>query len=228
TYQLEQTILKADKLAIVGQLAIGSLVEIRNPLTIARGFCQFIEENSEIEPEYIEIILNELRQIQDIVANCMSMVDNSQYSNLELLYKKIWACVGSQIDSYKLIMITDDFDNLTINIAEEHVNTIIVGLMQLLNIWLEENTHILISVELLEEAKYLNLNIRADCDVKWDIYEPGNLETIIRCLEGKNNQMELQIINNNTIMVKLHLPIIVPQYSVPKSKSEMSKVLVSK
>ena len=229
TYQLEQTILKADKLAVAGQLAIGSLVEIRNPLTIARGFCQFIqEEHNEIEPEYIEIILNELKQIQDVVENCMSMVDYSQYSNLELLYKKIWACVGSQIDDYKLIMITDDFDNLTINIAEEHVNTIIVRLINLLNIWLEENTHILISVELLEEAKYLNLNIRACCDVKLDIYGSGTLETMINCLEGKNNQMELEIINTNTIVVKLNLPIIIPKYSGPQSKIEVSRNLLSK
>ncbi len=227
TYQLEQTVLKAEKLAVAGQLAIGSLVEIRNPLTSAKGFCQFIEEH-EIKPEYMEIILNELKQIQDIVENCMSMVDTSQYSNLELLYKKIWACVGSQIDSYKLIMVTDDFDNLTINMAEEHVNALIVRLIKILNIWIEENTHIIISVELLEEAKYLNLNILAYCDIKCDIYGSGNLENMIKCLESKNNQMELQIINHNTIVVKLHLPIIVPQYSGPKFKSEMSKVLLSR
>jgi hypothetical protein len=228
TYQLQQTILKAEKLAVAGQLAIGSLVEIRNPLTIARGFCQFIEEHSEIEEEYIEIILNELKQIQDIIENCMSMVDTSQYSNLELLYKKIWACVGSQIDSYILIMVTDDFDNLTINIAEEHVNSIIIRLIKILDIWLEENTCIIISVELSEEARYLNLNIRAYCDIKWDAYGPENLETMIKCLEGNNKQMELQFINNNTIVIQLHLPIIIPQYFRPKLKSEMSKVLLSK
>jgi signal transduction histidine kinase len=228
TYQLEHTILKAEKLAIAGQLAIGSLVEIRNPLTSAKGFCQFIEGQNEIEQEYIQIILDGLQQIQGIVDNCISLVDNSQQSTLEVLYKKIWACVGSQIDSYQLIMVTDDFDNLTIDIAEDHVNNTLIRPIKILNIWLEENTQIIINVDLQEEEKYLNLNIRAFCNVKWDIHGPRNLDTMVELLEGKNNQIELLVINNNTIMIKLHLPIIVPPHFKPITKDLSKQVSLSK
>jgi len=228
TLQLEQTVLKAEKLAVAGHLAIGSLVEIRNPLTIASGFCQLIKKNSKMEKEYIETISNELDKIQDIIEGCTKIAETSPANNLELIYRKIWVSVRRQMDSCKLIMVTGAFDNATINIAEDHVNAIITKLIKLLDFWVEENAYILINVELDEEARYLNLNIRAHCDLRRDISGADNLEYIIEYLEGKNSQIELQITNDNSITVNLSLPIIIPQISESQEKSEIGLISINR
>lgn len=210
--QLEQTILKAEKLAVAGQLAIGSLVEIRNPLTSARGFCQLIEQ-SEIHKEYIEIIAKELEQIQRIVNNCCSLSKTSQFSNLEIIYKKLLTGIHNQIDCYKLMLVRDVFDNIVINVAEDLINSLINTLVNLLNSWIEENANIIISSELTEKASYLNLNIRAHSGgIERVFNRPVSIEDTSRCVQYKNNQINFQFIDKNTLAVNLQLPIIMSQY----------------
>lgn len=223
--QLEQTVIKAEKLAVVGQLAIGSLVEMRNPLTSARGFCQLIQENSDYQQEYIEIIAKEIEQLQKIIKNCTSMFDTSKFSNLEAIYKKILFCVYNQINSYRLIMVTDAFDNVVVNIAEEHVNTIMTKVVNLLKLWIEENVYIIINGELAADHSYVNLKIQAYCDIKKGEYKSVNLQSVIENLGGRNNQVEVHLLDNNTIAVEIHLPVIIPQYYKDKLKKEHTQTL---
>jgi len=80
--QLEQAILKAEKLAVVGQLAIGTLVEIRNPLTIARGFCQLLKlrlgTQNDHPDDYICFITEEIEKICEIVDNYYIRIQHMQ------------------------------------------------------------------------------------------------------------------------------------------------------
>lgn len=211
--RLEQTILKAEKLAVAGQLALGSLLEIRNPLTSARGFCQLIEQ-SEIHKEYIDIILKELEEIQNIVNNCSSRIINkiSHSNNLEIFYKKLLTCINNQIHCYKLVAVRDAIDNVVINATEEHVNILVNSLINLINNWVEENVYITMSSEFIEKTGYLNLNIRAHNDINQGLHRPNNIENTIKCLQCKNNQIDFQVINDNTLAVNLQLPIRLPQY----------------
>jgi len=201
-FRLEQTILKAEKLAVVGHLAIGSLVEIRNPLTSARGFCQLIEEPTKNQKDYIDIISKELAQIQDIVENCTTTVEPSRSSNLDVIYNRFWSFLRNEINSYKLIMVMDSF-KLPISISEEDVN-ILFKIVDMLNIWVEENTYI-ISIELFEKANYLKLNIKSHFDLSSHIFETTNLVKI-NPVKFKSNRIDIQIIDNNTISVNMNFP----------------------
>ncbi|WHX39787.1 ATP-binding protein [Mesobacillus sp. AQ2] len=66
----EETLLKTEKLAMIGQLAAGFAHEIRNPLTTIRGFVQLLSAN-EIEPNYASTILDEIDRINLIVSEFM-------------------------------------------------------------------------------------------------------------------------------------------------------------
>jgi signal transduction histidine kinase len=205
-FRLEQTILKAEKLAVVGHLALGSLIEIRNPLTSARGFCQLIEEPTKNQKDYIEIISKELAQIQDIVENCSTAVEPVKYNNLEIIYQRFWVYIRNKIDSYQLIMVSNENEKITFGFSEENIN-IILKVMDLLNIWVEDNTYIL-NIELIHESKHINFNIKSTFDKNDDLVNSVNLIKTINRLKFKNNRIDIQVINNNTISININFPII--------------------
>jgi len=66
-HRLERTLLKAETLTVVGQLAINALTEIRNPLTAALGFCQFITETGDKSLQFVSFISEELATIKHIL-----------------------------------------------------------------------------------------------------------------------------------------------------------------
>ena len=125
--KLEQSILKAEKLAVIGYVAMGSLMEIRNPLTSARGFCRLIEDDDDkVKKDYVEIISKELGQIQDIIESYAAVSEPSASNCIESIYHKFWTCINSQVLDYKLIMVTNSNDDSLIgHISEEQINVVL-------------------------------------------------------------------------------------------------------
>ncbi|WEG10852.1 PAS domain S-box protein [Pullulanibacillus sp. KACC 23026] len=65
----EEMLQNAEKLTVVGQLAAGIAHEIRNPLTAIKGFTQLLR--NQINPNYAEVILQELDRIESIVSDLL-------------------------------------------------------------------------------------------------------------------------------------------------------------
>ncbi|MEH7444234.1 ATP-binding protein [Bacillus sp. JJ1122] len=66
----EESLRKAEKLAMIGELAAGIAHEIRNPLTSIRGFVQLLNESSAGQ-NYTDIIIEEIERINLIVSEFM-------------------------------------------------------------------------------------------------------------------------------------------------------------
>jgi two-component system sporulation sensor kinase A len=65
--QTQQLMLNSEKLSVVGQLAAGIAHEIRNPLTVVKGFLKLMEREWNQKPYYFHILSSEIDRMELIV-----------------------------------------------------------------------------------------------------------------------------------------------------------------
>jgi two-component system, sporulation sensor kinase A len=63
----EEMLRKTDRLTIAGNLAAGIAHEVRNPLTVLRGFIQLWKNEKELNPAYFDVMTNEIHRIESII-----------------------------------------------------------------------------------------------------------------------------------------------------------------
>jgi len=64
----EELLKKSDRISVVGQLAAGVAHEIRNPLTVIKGFVQILQGKARDDKDVYEIILSEVDRIEAIIS----------------------------------------------------------------------------------------------------------------------------------------------------------------
>lgn len=69
--ELEEAVIKAEKLAILGQMAAEMAHEIRNPLTVINGFMTLLQEDLTGTPKekYVSIIRDELKHVNNLISD---------------------------------------------------------------------------------------------------------------------------------------------------------------
>lgn len=69
--QSEELLRKTEKLFLIGQLAAGIAHEIRNPLTVLKGFIQFFRPQLKMHEDIVNLMLDELERINYIVSELL-------------------------------------------------------------------------------------------------------------------------------------------------------------
>src|SRR5690606_19175079 len=69
----QEMLVKSEKLSVIGQLAAGVAHEIRNPLTVLKGFTQLLQREFGSKYTYMTTMLSELDRINDIVNEFMTL-----------------------------------------------------------------------------------------------------------------------------------------------------------
>ncbi len=70
--ETEELLRKSDKLTIVGQLAAGVAHEVRNPLTVLKGFAQILRSEDR-DNRYFELMLSEVERIEAIIGEFLML-----------------------------------------------------------------------------------------------------------------------------------------------------------
>ncbi len=92
---IEEHLARLDKLNIVGQMAAGIAHEIRNPMTIVRGYLQLLQLNQDCEPykEHFNLMIGEIDRANSIITGFLSLakdrVENIKLENLNAIVRNI-------------------------------------------------------------------------------------------------------------------------------------------
>ncbi|GGD48607.1 PAS domain S-box protein [Paenibacillus nasutitermitis] len=71
--EAEELIRKSDKLLAVGQLAAGVAHEVRNPLTVLKGFTQMLQNTDKKNETYYQLMLSEVDRIESIIGEFLML-----------------------------------------------------------------------------------------------------------------------------------------------------------
>jgi len=137
TKDLEGAVIKAEKLAILGQIAAGAAHEIRNPLTSIRGFIQLLRSQlaGTSKEHYVDILLEEIDRINSIVNDFLNLAKpgepKRQLFSLPELFREIHSLVESeamlndiQIEKTFPLVLPD------VNIDKEQIKQVLINIIK--------------------------------------------------------------------------------------------------
>ncbi|WP_162604462.1 ATP-binding protein [Peribacillus frigoritolerans] len=128
---------QAKQLNSVGQLAATIAHEIRNPITVVKGFAQLLDQEKELnetEKFYVQTILTELEYTQVIINDYLSLAkpqtDNVQVIPLNDEIQKISDLLTSFANNRNIGFLLDFRDDLHINMNPIELKQILVNIMK--------------------------------------------------------------------------------------------------
>lgn len=123
---LQLKILKTEKMEVVSHLAASISHEVRNPLTVVKGFLQLLNKGkmNERQREYIDISMQEIDRANDIIVNYLTFAKPAP-NNIKRLY------ISEELN--KVISIIKPMANMnTVKLEVKVENHLIEGESQLL------------------------------------------------------------------------------------------------
>lgn len=102
-----QQIKQAERLKTTGQLAAAVAHEIRNPLTVVKGFLQFYEQSNEVDVElkkHFHLMVDELNTAEQVISQFLSIAKPTKEKELEPVnIRQVLQSVTDLLHSYGLL-----------------------------------------------------------------------------------------------------------------------------
>jgi two-component system, sporulation sensor kinase A len=122
--QTQELLLRSEKLSVAGQLAAGIAHEVRNPLTAIKGFLQLMEEKSNENKPYFDIIGSEINRIELILSELLALAKPQEMKvkkvNLEGLIGQVKTLLDTQAIMNNIEILTEYRGQLTEIICDEN------------------------------------------------------------------------------------------------------------
>ncbi|MCY8506548.1 ATP-binding protein [Bacillus atrophaeus] len=101
---LRSQLIQSEKMTIVSELAASVAHEVRNPLTVVRGFVQLLFNDESLQnkssADYKKLVLSELDRAQDIITNYLDMAKPQYYEKEVFDLSALLKETGSLMVSY--------------------------------------------------------------------------------------------------------------------------------
>ncbi|MBD8068496.1 PAS domain S-box protein [Bacillus sp. PS06] len=116
---VEDLMLKSEKLSIAGQLAAGIAHEIRNPLTSIKGFLQLIQTHTKENENYFHIIFSELNRVELILSELLVLAKPTEDAFHQVDVREVLQDVVTLLDTQAILQ------NIQIHLDLPNVETYI-------------------------------------------------------------------------------------------------------
>jgi two-component system sporulation sensor kinase A len=132
--EAEELLRKSDKLSAVGQLAAGVAHEVRNPLTVLKGFAQMLL-SGEPNNSYYPLMLSEVERIESIISEFL-MLAKPQVAKFEptdflVLAKQVFSLMETKAIMYNVQIQTDfSLQDAIVECDENQIKQVLINMIQ--------------------------------------------------------------------------------------------------
>lgn len=126
---------KSDTLAAVGQLAAGVAHEVRNPLTVIKGFIQLLQTRIKHDTEYFQLMISEIERIESIIHEFLSIakpeICSFERKNLCFILKNVVSLINTNAIMTNIhIACQPNPDFLYIDCCENQLKQVFINILQ--------------------------------------------------------------------------------------------------
>ncbi|OOR15740.1 PAS domain-containing sensor histidine kinase [Bacillus cereus] len=131
----EELLNKSDTLAAIGQLAAGVAHEVRNPLTVIKGFIQFFQINKEDQEKYFNLMLSEIERIEAILQEFLSIAKTDEIptekKNICQIFKNVVSLINTKaiMTNIQVELFTDSKE-MIIECSENQLKQVFINILQ--------------------------------------------------------------------------------------------------
>jgi two-component system sporulation sensor kinase A len=128
----EETIIRSEKMSLIGQLAAGIAHDIRNPLTSLKGFVQLLKAKN---ADYVDIMMEELEHINYVVNEFMTLakphLNYYKESKTQELVQSVVGFLQPQAHLYNVqIQIDMDQDIPAIYCIPDQIKQVLINILK--------------------------------------------------------------------------------------------------
>lgn len=126
---------KSDTLAAVGQLAAGVAHEVRNPLTVIKGFIQLLQIQTKHDTDYFQLMLSEIERIESIIHEFLSIakpeIISFEKKNLCFILENVVSLINTKAIMTNIhIACQKNPDFLYIDCCENQLKQVFINILQ--------------------------------------------------------------------------------------------------
>ncbi|QKY71607.1 PAS domain S-box protein [Lentibacillus sp. CBA3610] len=174
--EVEEMMIRSEKMSVAGQLAAGIAHEIRNPLTSIKGFLQLLQAGVNREGEYYKIMVDEIEKMESITSELLfisrPMTDHKELENLPGMISDVVTLLEPQAGLKNVEILWQQDLNQDINCDRSQIKQVFINLLKN-------------AIEAMEDSGYIEVtNYLQDNQVFIDIIDegPGIPEEVIHKL----------------------------------------------
>ncbi|WP_338447926.1 HAMP domain-containing sensor histidine kinase [Niallia oryzisoli] len=129
---------RAEKMNAIGQLAASVAHEIRNPMTVVKGFLQIFlakDQMSEEERMYIRLMIEEMNRAETIINDYLSLAKPDMEQAESIAGKELSEKVMDLMNSYammskNIIMMTPVLENVTVKGIKNELQQVLINMLK--------------------------------------------------------------------------------------------------
>lgn len=132
--EIEEMMIRSEKMSIAGQLAAGVAHEIRNPLTSIKGFLQLLQAGINHKDEYYKIMIEEIEKMEVITSEMLfiskPLTDYQQEENIIEMIDDVIILLRTQANIKDIELIRKNATDAFIYCDKSQVKQVLINLVK--------------------------------------------------------------------------------------------------